>query len=42
MKVEIFPVFNPIILQVLRFAVMLLLYQFASLQIIATLVTTTL
>jgi len=42
MKVEIFTIFNPINLQVLRFAVLLLLDQFVSLQIIASLVTTTL
>jgi len=42
MKVEIFTIFDPIILQVLHFTVALLLDQFVSLHIIATLVTTTL
>ena len=42
MNVEIFTIFNPITLQVLRFAVLLVLDQFVSLQIIATLLTKTL
>jgi hypothetical protein len=41
MKVEICTIFDPIILQVLRFALILLFDQFVALQIIAALVTTT-
>jgi hypothetical protein len=41
MKVGICTIFDPIILQVLRFALMLVLDQFVAQQIIAALVTTT-